>query len=792
MTDSDGTIRLLPLAAGTDYEVLSLSHTATLTDYTATYLVNCSAGDADMDADYTAGETGYHKWSTQTVTLNVTVYGSFIALHEHAYSVEVITAPTATAEGKISLTCTFPGCTHTAEQTVAAYGMPIATYFEGITLGDVTLPEGWQWQQPDVNVYGATTSAVAVWNGVYSAQVNIVIMKATVAKPASPQTTVFTYDGAEKVLEIAAGEHYTVTGNTATNAGSYTATVKLVDAANYTWSDGSTADVEITWSIEKASVTKPEAETAQFTYDGTEKTVITSGEHYTVTGNTATNAGNYTATVKLTDTANYMWSDETTADVEIHWSIAKADVDVSGVTFNDVTATYTGQAITAVVDNLPQLLTVSYSYDGSNIEPGVVTATATFAFADEADSQNYNLPQQMTAQITINKVVVAKPATPQTTTFTYDGEEKVLEIEAGEHYAVMGNTATNAGNYTATVALTDKAHCEWSGGTTEDVTISWEIAKASVTKPEPATVQFTYDGTEKTVIAAGEHYTVSGNKATNAGNYTATVTLTDTANYTWSDGSTEDVTISWEIAKASVTKPEAETVQFTYDGTEKTVIAAGEHYTVSGNTATNAGSYTATVTLTDTANYTWSDGSTADVEITWSIAKADYPDFTLSAVADGVSITAECSESGVQFSVDGKTWQSAAVFTGLTPGSTYTLTAKIEGDANHNDKIVSVQVTTDDLSEAKEALAAVENADDNTLWQKVSAAQAELNKLSEAERAALDTTGYNEAIARYNAKIAAAKEDLAKAQTLADAVTPVAAVYAMLAAAVAVVLKKFF
>ena len=1173
MTDSDGTIRLLPLAAGTDYEVLSPSHRATLIDYTAKYLVNCSAGDADMDADYTAGETGYHKWSTQTVTLNVTVYGSFIALHEHVYSVVVITAPTATAEGKISLTCTFPGCTHTAEQTVAAYGTPAVTYFEGITLGDVTLPEGWQWQQPDVNVYCDTTSAVAVWNGVYSAQVNIVIMKATVAKPASPQTTVFTYDGNEKTVEIAADEHYTVSGNKATNAGSYTATVKLVDAANYTWSDGSTADVEITWSIEKASVTKPEAETAQFTYDGTEKTVITANEHYTVSGNKATNAGSYTATVKLVDAANYTWSDGSTADVEITWSIEKADVDMSGVTFNDVTATYTGQEITAVVQNLPQLLTVSYSYDGGNVEPGVVTATATFAFADEADSQNYNLPQQMTATVTINKVVVAKPATPQTTTFTYDGTEKALEIEAGEHYTVSGNKATNAGDYTATVKLTDKVHCEWSDGTTEDVTVSWKIAKASVTKPEAETVQFTYDGTEKTVIAAGEHYTVTGNTATNAGSYTATVTLVDTANYTWSDGSTadveihwsiakadvdmsgvifndvtatytgqeitavvdnlpqlltvsysydgsniepgvvtatatfafvneadsqnynlpqqmtatvtikkvavakpatpqtttftydgtekaleieagehytvsgnkaiiagnytatvvltdkahcewsggttEDVTISWEIAKASVTKPEAETVQFTYDGTEKTleitanehytvsgnkatnagsytatvtltdtanytwsnettadveihwsiakadvdvsgvtfndvtatytgqaitavvdnlpqlltvsysydgsnvepgvvtatatfafadeadsqnynlpqqmtaqitinkvvvakpaspqtttftydgaekvleieagehyavmgntatnagsytatvaltdkahcewsggttedvtisweiakasvtkpepttvqftydgaektVIAAGEHYTVTGNTATNAGNYTATLTLTDTANYTWSDGSTADVEITWSIAKADYPDFTLSAVADGVSITAECSESGVQFSVDGKMWQSAAVFTGLTPGSTYTLTAKIEGDANHNDKIVSVQVTTDDLSEAKEALAAVENADDNTLWQKVSAAQAELNKLSEAERAALDTTGYNEAIARYNAKIAAAKEDLAKAQTLADAVTPVAAVYAMLAAAVAVVLKKFF
>ena len=48
---------------------------------------------------------------------------------------------------------------------------------------------------------------------------------------------------------------------------------------------------------------------------------------------------------------------------------------------------------------------------------------------------------------------------------------------------------------------------------------------------------FTYDGTEQTyTIAESDNYTVTGNKQTDAGEYTVTVTLND--GLIWSNGKT--------------------------------------------------------------------------------------------------------------------------------------------------------------------------------------------------------------------------------------------------------------
>ena len=48
---------------------------------------------------------------------------------------------------------------------------------------------------------------------------------------------------------------------------------------------------------------------------------------------------------------------------------------------------------------------------------------------------------------------------------------------------------------------------------------------------------YIYSGIEQTVsIAASDKYTISGNKGTAAADYSAAVTLTDTANYEWADG----------------------------------------------------------------------------------------------------------------------------------------------------------------------------------------------------------------------------------------------------------------
>lgn len=58
-----------------------------------------------------------------------------------------------------------------------------------------------------------------------------------------------------------------------------------------------------------------------------------------------------------------------------------------------------------------------------------------------------------------------------------------------------------------------------------------------------------YNGTEQTGVGESSYYTlVSGDKATNAGNYTATATLRD--GYVWADNAKDPVTINWKIAKA--------------------------------------------------------------------------------------------------------------------------------------------------------------------------------------------------------------------------------------------------
>lgn len=61
-----------------------------------------------------------------------------------------------------------------------------------------------------------------------------------------------------------------------------------------------------------------------------------------------------------------------------------------------------------------------------------------------------------------------------------------------------------------------------------------------------------YDGKEQTGVEAGAGYTLEGNKATNARNYTATATLDE--GYKWSAGSTDPATIEWSIAKADKVK----------------------------------------------------------------------------------------------------------------------------------------------------------------------------------------------------------------------------------------------
>ena len=124
-------------------------------------------------------------------------------------------------------------------------------------------------------------------------------------------------------------------------------------------------------------------------------------------------------------------------------------------------------------------------------------------------------------------------------------------------------------------------------------------------------VLYNYNGT---TLVEGTDYTVSYDNNTEIG--TATVTITGMGIY---ENSRQE---EFEITPRYVYFPDVP-ASFTYDGQEHTAVPASEDYTISGdNTATDAGTYTATLSLVDPEHTVWVrdyEEVTGDQSVTWTI-----------------------------------------------------------------------------------------------------------------------------------------------------------------------------
>ena len=154
---------------------------------------------------------------------------------------------------------------------------------------------------------------------------------------------------------------------------------------------------------------------------------------------------------------------------------------------------------------------------------------------------------------------------------------------------------------------------------------------------------------------------------TDAGDYTLTVRC-EGIDTIWTG------TAGFTIAKKQITPPAADTTKFAYTALEQTYqLAANAAYTVSSNTTqTDAGDYTITVSLNDTANTEWTDGTTAAKEYTFTISAAK-----LTVTALDKRITAGQSAPdlttpvlGEDYKVDGLLGQDALTAVTLAYGET--------------------------------------------------------------------------------------------------------------------------
>ena len=155
----------------------------------------------------------------------------------------------------------------------------------------------------------------------------------------------------------------------------------------------------------------------------------------------------------------------------------------------------------------------------------------------------------------------------------------------------------------------------------------------------------------------------------------------------------------------TVAKPTATTTSFVYDGSEKSIVFSGfdsSTMTLSGtSTATDAGSYTAIVSLQNTSTHKWSDGSTESLSFTWEITKADgyislsaetvtapygsaIKTFTVTSHHGGTLTATQTDAEGVAVSVSGTT-VTISSFSSLDVGTMITIRVTSAATTNYKE-----------------------------------------------------------------------------------------------------------
>lgn len=483
----------------------------------------------------------------------------------------------------------------------------------------------------------------------------------------------FTYDGKSHSVELKIDEDLVgivkvkeYTGDTEAQAvGEYTASasLELVDPANYKFNEDNVLTREHTWKINKGDLAPTDAEKsvlfgtkevtvtpADFglTQDGI-KIEVTHAGNSLITGylpsddmrsvtfmlrdtdkTDAANNASDTATLKFSS-ANYNEASGTLTikiiDKNTDADTLKIDVPAT-VTYGDTVSPSVGESKPAGAGDVTfkffdednhEVLTTAQPFDAGTYkvtascesESTIYTAEATFTVEPrEIEAKDVAFDKELT--YTGNELT-------QTVTVTVNG--KTLTV--GTDYTVSDLTGTEPGSYPVTVAGTGN----YTGEVTKSFTISKaQISSAAITydagpygytgkewKPE-VTVSF-----NSATLTAGNDYTVSYENNINAG--TAKIIITGIGDHF--TGLTEKTfTINSAEISGCTFAPIADVTYNTKAHTPEVTVAisgrtleADKDYTVSYASNVTAG--TATVTVTGKGNFTGSANTT------FTIAKAD-------------------------------------------------------------------------------------------------------------------------------------------------------------------------
>lgn len=485
------------------------------------------------------------------------------------------------------------------------------------------------------------------------------VMIIYVAKPTATTTT-FTYNGNTHSIVLSGFNSSTmnITGNSATNAGNYTAIVSLKDTTKYKWTDGSSSSISFAWTINKATISDSNAPKGNsLTYNGYSQTGLVNTSNCIITGtSSALHVGNYIA--QAVPDSNHKWADGTSAQRTITWSISQKTVSI---VWRQTTFYYdeTKKVPTATATGVgTDIITISAT--GSQTNPGTYTATAVCAVSGNGYASDYKFTNTSTSYIIKNGIIEGSVAITGTnmigetltarlsvtkpingTTASYQWYSNTSNSTTGGT-AISGATSATytiskglADKYIYVVATVSKQYYDTKAFT--DITDSSNgtaiVSRKSITVPT-INGTYIYTGTEQTIRLNNFDSTtmnVSNNTRIDAGTQTVTVSLKDPANYKWPDNTTASKNISWTIETKKVNAVWGSKTTFTYNGKEQAPDVTadsgipGETLNLTRTTQVNAGTYTSVATISSVtggrgkvSNYTLLNNT-----ITYMINKAE-------------------------------------------------------------------------------------------------------------------------------------------------------------------------
>lgn len=491
------------------------------------------------------------------------------------------------------------------------------------------------------------------YNNLTAATDALTVGKRSVAIPEATGT--YTYNGSQQTFTYNnSSDAFAVTGETVgTDAKTYMATAALNDKEETAWANGSSDDQTLRWTIVPLALANANlklviSSDSTLNYNGDEQTLtdykvysgekeLVAGTDYTVVESSAkgidakaysltvTGQGNYSGsytfangwtiapksvkdvTIGAIDDQPYTGDQITpTPEVNDGEKVLKSGTDftysygnyqyvgIATVTINGK-GNYQGTAeksfeITAVEDPAVITTTANVTKGGNTLDLNSLVTGAkgdvSFAITDDANGCTIDANGVLTSGATTGSVTVT------------------VTVEAKDENGDNVNEYTGKSGSIA-VTVTDKTTAALAGGVTQQgCTFGDTLSAPTYTEP---------DGTQSTTVSYtgtlrkdGTSYSGEA-KPTEAGTYKVTVTC-ETATHIYSATSADFTIAPKSITGATVTRGDP----LTYSGSEQTQnvseVKLGDttlgtaDYTLSDNTATNAGSYN--LTVTGTGNYT--------------------------------------------------------------------------------------------------------------------------------------------------------------------------------------------